>query len=45
VALVAGAAGWWAIGGEAGSAPLWYVLVLGGVLGAIGTAASGRRAD
>jgi len=43
IALVAGAAGLRAIGGEAGSAPLWYVLVLGGVLGALGTAVSGRR--
>lgn len=43
VALVAGAAGLWAIRGDGGSAPLWYVLVLGGVLGALGTAASGRR--
>jgi len=43
VALVAGAAGLWAIHGDGGSAPLWYVLVLGGVLGALGTAASGRR--
>lgn len=43
VAIVASAAGLRPINGEDGSAPLWYVLVLGGVLGAVGTAASGRR--
>jgi len=42
VGLVVGAAGLLPLQG--GSAPLWYVLVLGGVIGAIGSAAS-RRAD
>jgi hypothetical protein len=30
---------------RAGTASLWYVLVLGGVLGGVGSAVSGRRAD
>jgi hypothetical protein len=38
VGLVVGAAGIRPLQG--GSAPLWYVLVLGGVIGAIGSAAS-----
>lgn len=37
IGLVAGAAGLWAVPG--GSASLWYVLVLGGIVGAVGSAA------
>lgn len=44
IALVVGAAGLRPVGDQGGTAPLWYVLVLGGALGALGTAASGRRA-
>jgi hypothetical protein len=43
IGLVAGGAGLVAVGGVAGTLPLWYVLGLGGVLGAIGTAAYGRK--
>lgn len=39
VGLMAGAAGLAQVGA---SAPLWYVLVVGGVLGVIGSAAGGR---
>jgi hypothetical protein len=41
-ALVASGAGLVSIAG--GSAPLWYVLVLGGLLGVVGSAVSGRAA-
>ena len=41
LALFARAAGLVAAGGGTGS--LWYVLVLGGLAGAVGTAAAGRR--
>lgn len=41
--LMADAAGIMTIGTS--SAPLWYVLALGGVLGAVGTAASGTPAS
>jgi hypothetical protein len=43
VGLVAGGAGLVAVNGLTGSLPLWYVLGLGGVLGAVGTAAYGRK--
>lgn len=39
IGLVAGAAGLMAVPG--GSASLWYVLVLGGIVGAVGSAARG----
>ena len=41
LALFARAAGLVAAGG--GTAVLWYVLVIGGLAGAVGTAAAGRR--
>jgi hypothetical protein len=41
IALVASGAGMVNVGGN--TAPLWYVLVLGGTIGAIGSAALGRR--
>ena len=44
VALVLGGAGFVNVHGVAGSLSLCYVMVLGGVLGATGTAAYGRRA-
>jgi hypothetical protein len=44
VGLVAGGAGLLAIRGTAGTLVLCYLLVLGGVLGATGTAAYGRKA-
>ena len=44
VALVAGGAGVLAIHGTAGTLALCYLLVVGGVLGATGTAAYGRKA-
>jgi len=44
VALVAGGAGLLVIQGTAGTLALCYLLVLGGVLGATGTAAYGRKA-
>ena len=43
VALVAGGAGVLAIHGTAGTLALCYLLVVGGVLGATGTAAYGRK--
>jgi hypothetical protein len=43
VALVGAGAGMLSIGG--GSAALWYVLVLGGLLGVVGSAVSGRSAS
>jgi hypothetical protein len=42
--LVAAGAGLVAVNGLTGTAPLWYVAVVGGFLGALGTAAYGRRA-
>ena len=42
--LVATGAGLLAVNGLAGTAPLWYVAVVGGVLGAVGTAAYSRKA-
>jgi hypothetical protein len=44
VCLVGGGAGLLAIQGTAGTLALCYVLVVGGVLGATGTAAYGRKA-
>ena len=41
VALVCAGAG---LVSPASSAPLWYVLVLGGLMGVLGSAVSGRRA-
>jgi hypothetical protein len=41
IGLMASGAGLLQLHGDS-SAPLWYVLVLGGVIGAIGSAASGR---
>jgi hypothetical protein len=43
LALVAGGAGLLPIQGMAGTLALCYLLVLGGVLGATGTAAYGRK--
>jgi hypothetical protein len=40
--LVASGAGLVAVSGPTGSAPLWYVAVIGGFLGALGTAAYSR---
>ncbi len=40
--LMASGAGLMNLGG--GTAPLWYVLVLGGLLGGVGSAVSGRKA-
>lgn len=40
--LVASGAGLVGVGAS-GAAPLWYVLVIGGLLGGVGSAASGRR--
>lgn len=42
VALVASGAGLMGLGGV-GTAPLWYVLVLGGLMGGLGSAVSRRR--
>jgi len=42
--LVAAGAGLVAVNGLTGTAPLWYVAVVGGFLGALGTAAYSRRA-
>jgi hypothetical protein len=44
IGLVAGGAGLLAIQGTGGTLALCYVLVVGGVLGATGTAAYGRKA-
>ena len=44
VALVAIGAGLVPVNGLVGTAPLWYVAVVGGFLGALGTAAYSRRA-
>lgn len=44
LALVAAGAGLVAVDGPAGSSPLWYVALVGGFLGALGTAAYARRA-
>ena len=41
--LVATGAGLVPLNGVVGTAPLWYVALVGGVLGALGTAAYGRR--
>ena len=43
-ALVAIGAGLVAVNGLVGTAPLWYVAIVGGPLGALGSAAYGRRA-
>jgi len=43
IALVVGGAGLVALQGTGGTLALCYVLVVGGVLGATGTAATGRR--
>lgn len=42
--LVAVGAGLLPVRGPTGTAPLWYVMVVAGVLGALGTAAYSRRA-
>jgi hypothetical protein len=42
--LVAAGAGLVSVNGHAGTSSLWYVAVVGGALGATGTAAYGRRA-
>jgi hypothetical protein len=42
--LVATGAGLVPLNGVVGTAPLWYVAVVGGFLGALGTAAYGRKA-
>ena len=42
--LVAAGAGLVAVNGLTGTAPLWYVAVVGGFLGALGTAAYSRKA-
>ncbi len=42
--LVAVGAGLLTANGLAGTAPLWYVMIVAGVLGATGTAASSRKA-
>ena len=44
VGLVAAGAGWIAVNGLTGTAPLWYVAIVGGFLGSLGTAAYSRRA-
>jgi hypothetical protein len=44
VGLVATGAGLVPLNGVVGTTPLWYVAIVGGVLGALGTAAYGRRA-
>ena len=41
--LVAAGAGLVAVNGLAGTASLWYVAIVGGFLGALGTAAYGRK--
>ena len=41
--LVATGAGLLAVNGLAGTAPLWYVAIVGGFLGALGTAAYSRK--
>jgi hypothetical protein len=43
VGLVAVGAGITSANGLAGSAPLWYVMIVGGVLGAIGTGATSGK--
>ena len=43
--LVATGAGLVAVNGVAGTLSLWYVAIVGGVLGATGTAAYGRKAE
>lgn len=42
--LVAAGAGLVAVNGITGTTPLWYVAIVGGLLGAVGTAAYSRRA-
>ena len=42
--LVASGAGLVAVNGLAGTTPLWYVAVVGGLLGSVGTAAYSRKA-
>jgi hypothetical protein len=42
--LVATGAGLVPLNGVVGTTPLWYVAIVGGVLGALGTAAYGRKA-
>ena len=44
LALVATGAGLVPLNGVVGTTPLWYVAVVGGFLGALGTAAYGRKA-
>ncbi len=45
VGLVAAGAGWLPVNGLTGTTPLWYVAVVGGFLGCLGTAAYSRRAS
>lgn len=42
IGLMASGASMVSIDGGSGTAPLWYVLVLGGLLGAVGSAVGGR---
>ncbi len=42
--LVAAGAGLLAVNGPVGTAPLWYVAIVGGCLGGVGTAAYSRKA-
>jgi hypothetical protein len=42
--LVAAGAGLVAVNGVTGTTPLWYVAIVAGCLGAVGTAAYGRKA-
>ena len=44
VGLVVAGAGWLPVNGLTGTTPLWYVAVVGGFLGCLGTAAYSRRA-
>lgn len=44
VGLVAAGAGWLPVNGLTGTTPLWYVAIVGGILGCIGTAAYSRKA-
>ncbi len=43
IGLVAAGVGLATVNGPTGTAPLWYVMVVGGVLGSVGTAAYSRK--
>ena len=43
IGLVAAGAGWLPVNGVTGTTPLWYVAIVGGLLGCLGTAAYSRR--